>query len=54
MVGEENENGEIIWVSILGMKSCIAYGHLNNGRPLLCAALDAEPMVNYSNAVGNI
>lgn len=46
--------GDTMWILISCINSCNAHGYFNNGPLLLCSHADSQPILNYSNTLGNI
>lgn len=53
--GDTGDNGgDMMWILIPCINSCNAHGYFNNGPLLLCSHADSQPILNYSNTLGNI
>lgn len=53
--GDTGDNGgDTMWILISCINSCNAHGYFNNGPLLLCSHADSQPILNYSNTLGNI
>lgn len=49
-----DNGGGMMWILIPCINSCNAHGYFNNGLLLLCSHADSQPILNYSNTLGNI